>query len=425
MKKKPNRQTPEPAARRRRSLTHVGGAIETEGDPVAAPALAHALQVTPAPDDESELGRAHIHGFHTYPARLHPETARRLVEAFVPAGGAVLDPFCGSGTVLIEAQLLGRRAWGVDLNPLAVRLAQCKLRPREPGDDDRMLDLARAIATEAHDRRKAKAGATRRYPPADAALFDPHVLLELDSLRAGIARVADAALRGDLQMALSAILVKLSRRPGDTSRALAPRRIAAGYPARLFVEKAEDLHRRRADRDALLPGPTLPATIELGDATMLRRVPGQRLDAIITSPPYAATYDYLAHHSLRMRWLDLDEQPLVRGELGSRSHYHKLSPQAARDRWADELTRFLRSAAAVLPPAGHLVLVMADSAVASVALRADELIADLGRAAGFAPLARASQVRPHFHLPTQRAFDDRPRREHALLLRRDRPPARR
>jgi hypothetical protein len=63
------------------------------------------------------------------------------------------------------------------------------------------------------------------------------------------------------------------------------------------------------------------------------------------------------------------------------------------------------------------VMVMADSAVGGVALRADEIAADVGRACGFVPAARASQPRPHFHGPTANAFRDRPRAEHAILLR--------
>src|SRR5579871_4085709 len=100
--------------KRRRSLTHVGGEVERSGDRDAAAALAHALDVAPAPEPAAHHGeatasddvdRAHVHGFHTYPARMHPETAARLVRAFSEEGHAVLDPFCGSGTVLVEAMI--------------------------------------------------------------------------------------------------------------------------------------------------------------------------------------------------------------------------------------------------------------------------------------------------------------------------------
>ena len=71
------------AVRRRRSLTNIGGEITVQGDAEEAAALSAALEVEP---DESEDApdRAHVHGFHAYPARAHPVTARRLVEAFAP-----------------------------------------------------------------------------------------------------------------------------------------------------------------------------------------------------------------------------------------------------------------------------------------------------------------------------------------------------
>ena len=87
-----------------------------------------------------------------------------------------------------------------------------------------LADSAREVAALADERRKAKTGPTHRYPPKDVALFDPHVLLEFDSLRLGIDRVDDAAVRRDLELVLSSILIKVSRRASDTSEHTAARR---------------------------------------------------------------------------------------------------------------------------------------------------------------------------------------------------------
>jgi hypothetical protein len=148
----------------RRSLTNVGGAAHTRGDAALAQALAHALDVASATSAEGEAAaRAHVHGFHAYPARMHPLTARRLVEALTAPGDTVLDPFCGGGTVLCEARLAGRRAIGVDLNPLAVLLARRKVTPAGAAERERLLGAATAVAEIATMRRKAKAGASRRW----------------------------------------------------------------------------------------------------------------------------------------------------------------------------------------------------------------------------------------------------------------------
>ncbi|MET0793116.1 MAG: DNA methyltransferase, partial [Polyangiaceae bacterium] len=121
-----------PEKKQRRALSHVGGEIRVVGGSEQdRERLKYALSVDP---DENAI-MAHVHGFHSYPARLHPETARRLIESFSPPHGRVLDPFCGSGTVLVEARQLGRHAFGIDANPLAVELASLKSRGSTPEFD--------------------------------------------------------------------------------------------------------------------------------------------------------------------------------------------------------------------------------------------------------------------------------------------------
>ena len=403
----------------RRALTHVGGAVDRGGDAEAADLLAHALDVAGAEEDE-DASRPHVHGFHAYPARMHPATAARLVGAFAPARGAVLDPFCGSGTVLVEASIAGRAAVGTDLNPLAIALARMKTTPLDEPGAARFLEGARAAAAHADARRKARAGATHRFADADVAAFDPHVLLELDGLRDGIAAVADEGARAALSLVLSAILVKVSRRRSDTSADAVARRIAAGYPARLFVKKTDELARRRREYTALLPPGAPRARAGIDDATRLTTVAKGSVDAVVTSPPYAATYDYTAHHELRLRWLGLDAKAFERGELGARRRYTGLDARAAEAAWIGELSRMLRAIARALRPHAPAILLVADSAVRgereTFALRADDLVARAASGTGLTPVARATQARPHFHGPTRAAFRGRDRAEHALLL---------
>ncbi len=420
--------------KQRRSLTHVGGLVETAGNPDVARLLAEALDVAPAPvpmpvppgeggrEDPSvavdDPERAHVHGFHTYPARMHPTTAARLVRALADRpGDVVLDPFCGSGTVLVEAMIAGRRAIGVDLNPLAVRLAQLKTGRRDARFGEALTGAAVAISAFADARRKQRAGATHRYPPEDVEAFDPHVLLELDSLRAGITEyVGETEVREALELVLSSILVKVSRRVADTSTAQAPRRIAAGFTAKLFHRKASELARRLADLSSLVPAGAPGARVLLEDATRLRGVPASSVDAVVTSPPYASTHDYLAHHALRMRWLGLDARGFDAGEMGARRRYARVEPGAAREMWLRELAATFEALSRVCRKGGRVAMLIADSAVGGEAMRADEIVARVGPEAGLTVVARASQRRPHFHGPTVGAFRRSPRAEHAIAL---------
>ena len=76
--------------------------------------------------------REGVHGLHSYPAMMAPPIARRLISELTNKGETVLDPFCGSGTVLAEAVLLGRRTIGYDINPLALLIAKVKTTPISP-----------------------------------------------------------------------------------------------------------------------------------------------------------------------------------------------------------------------------------------------------------------------------------------------------
>jgi DNA modification methylase len=405
----------------RRALTNVGGDIDLGGDPAEAEELARALDVpTPARTESSEAvtGREHVHGFHAYPARMHPLTASRLVSSFVPEGGVVLDPFCGSGTVLVEAMILGRSAIGTDLNPLAVALSTLKTRPRGERELEELTQAAKTVSAFAEARRKERVGATQRYPDVDVAAFDPHVLLELDGLRHGIYTLAPEGRRRDLLLVLSAILVKVSRKESDTGVKEAPKRIAAGYTARLFTKKTEELAERLRALEEQAPSPPPRVTVHEDDALRLSHVRDRSVDAVVTSPPYVATYDYLEHHAMRLRWLDMDASGFAAAELGSRREYGRKDARDAWDQWLSQLHALLSTLARVTRPGGAVVLLMADSAVGDTPLPAEDVVAEAAEETGLVCVARASQPRPHFHQATRDAFRTRVRAEHALLLRR-------
>src|SRR5687768_11146511 len=76
-------------------------------------------------------GDSTTHQIHSYPAKLlsHIPAFVCAVPCLSEAGAVVLDPFCGSGTVLLEAILSGKSALGADSNPLARLIAKVKTTP--------------------------------------------------------------------------------------------------------------------------------------------------------------------------------------------------------------------------------------------------------------------------------------------------------
>ena len=66
------------------------------------------------------------HCFHSYPAMMIPQVAGKLLDLFGKKAKLLFDPFCGTGTSLVEANIRNVNAIGTDLNPLAQLIAKAK-----------------------------------------------------------------------------------------------------------------------------------------------------------------------------------------------------------------------------------------------------------------------------------------------------------
>lgn len=383
----------------RRSLKNVRGRVRARGDAKVADVLAGAWRRA-----ASEEPDGLTHGFHSWPARMHPAIAREVLAAF--DGRVVLDPFCGGGTVLVEARVAGRRGVGVDLNPLAVRVADVRCDARPAPSRAAFVATARAVAAASEARVRGRVPIQVKLPREEIAFYAPHVLKELGGLRAEISEVADDRDRRALAMVLSAILVKVSKQRADTSRDAQERRIRKGLSTELFLRKAEELSGRWAELASRAKAPP-PLLIE-GDARRLPRLMrARRADLIVTSPPYGGTYDYAEHHARRIAFLELDDRKLRRFELGARRDLSR-SP-AGSGRWDRQVDAMLEAMVAVLQPRGRIVLVMGDAQVGADRVEVPSQLARLAPARGLRIEAVASQERPDWR-------GGRAREEHVVSL---------
>jgi len=70
--------------------------------------------------------KQHVHCFHAYPAMMIPQVAGRILDEYGKNSNLLFDPYCGTGTSLVEANLRGINAVGTDINPLARLIAKVK-----------------------------------------------------------------------------------------------------------------------------------------------------------------------------------------------------------------------------------------------------------------------------------------------------------
>jgi len=365
--------------KQKRALEQIGGPIRTEGRAdVLAEAWARASD-----EDPDTL----THGFHPWPARMHPAIARVVLAAARPR--TMLDPFCGAGTSMIEARVAGVEAVGIDLSPLARRVASVKLDARDAAGRRRFEQTAATVAAASEARVRAREPIHVDLPKHELAWFGGHVIKELGGLREEIRASGPREDRHALAMVFSSILIKVSRQRSETHIERHDRRIRKGLATELFLRKARELSARWAELERVARGP-MPELLE-GDARRLFRLLGdRRFDVILTSPPYGGTYDYADHHARRFAWLELDDERLRRFEIGAR---RRSGHDDAAQRWDEDVGAMLAAMESVLSPRGDVILVIGDGRFGDRVVEAPAQLRRLAPEAGLEVVGVASQPR--------------------------------
>lgn len=303
-------------------------------------------------DAKTQVG---VHSIHPYPAKFIPQLPRQLLRLLAPRREAVVfDPFCGSGTTLVEAQAAGLASVGVDLNPIATLIARAKTKGAGPA----VLPAAKAVVAEA----QAMGGAVPDIPRVDH-WFSKDVQAALAGIVAAIARVAEPAVKDDLRVALSSIIVRVSYQDGDTRYAAVQKNVNGGLVFELFERAALELDRARGSQfGTLFRGEHAPSKVLTGDILTVSPDAIGPVDLVITSPPYPNAYEYWLYHKYRMYWLGLDPIAVREAEIGARPHFFKKNAHTAED-FERQMKVVFRLLHQVLAATGYACFVVGDSRI--------------------------------------------------------------
>jgi DNA modification methylase len=267
------------------------------------------------------------HGLHDYPARMIPQIAQRLIERYTPNEGIILDPFCGSGTTLVEAQLANRSAIGIDINPFAVLLSKVKATAIDfKRSDFDAIDFFSSIQKEySQARREGK------LPQPPIAIF-PNLLhwfkeivaCDLEFLYQKIMEVEDEDIQDFLKIVLSDTIFKTSNIDQRSSRFI--RILHEAELAKFNPEVLDQFHKTLIDsvsrmnlyvrRLKKLGISTALIKVRKGDARHLAFSKAE-FDGAITSPPYGEeknTIGYARWSKLSVAWLRLNDHELKESE---------------------------------------------------------------------------------------------------------------
>jgi adenine-specific DNA methylase len=250
--------------------------------------------------------RYSVHGLHEYKGKFNPQVARSILNIFnIRPGGYVLDPFCGSGTTLVECAHLGATGYGVDLNPLAAFIANAKMQAlATPASNLRacLRKLSRRVSRRSW-RISLRDGERETYL---SAWFDDSVLRTIELLRQIIQDEAGEEASFFLAIASNLLRDYSLQDPND----LRIRRRKTPIPttpfADAFLSACKQAIERLSDVQAVL-GAGLPVGRAIvGDIASVQPTWFPVLfDAAITSPPYAMALPYIDTQRLSLVWLDL------------------------------------------------------------------------------------------------------------------------
>ncbi|MBS7270569.1 MAG: hypothetical protein KIH10_17245 [Candidatus Freyarchaeota archaeon] len=269
------------------------------------------------------------HGLHPYPARMIPQIARRLIIRYSkPGSDIVLDPFAGSGGVLVETSLKlpsklateeigARKSYGIDINPLALLLAKAKTTPIKP---TLLKSAVKKLLSKVRDEIEAYESGRLHVSAPDFFNIDywfkPKVKNELQIIRENIKTInCDDDVKNFLKVCFSKTVRDSSNtRSREFKLYRIPKNELAKYDPdvyKIFKENVEKGIRGMEQYYNACEKSQWARPKLLNEDTRDRTsIPKESINLVVTSPPYGdsrTTVAYGQFSRLSMQWLNIDD----------------------------------------------------------------------------------------------------------------------
>jgi site-specific DNA-methyltransferase (cytosine-N4-specific) len=335
------------------------------------------------------------HGLHPYPAKYIPQIPHLLIEELSSYGETVADIFCGSGTTLVEANLLGRNAIGIDANPLACLISEAKTTRFEADDENllyKLIEQAQELSSElliqqmSPEKNPYKSSA---YRPSDEALsfwFEPFVIEELAEISSWCQKLPTKTSQKIALTALSSIIVAVSKQDSDTRYVRREKGIRSGDTLRKFANALSKSINAVLEFTKQVDNNTF---CKIYHSDILATPDVGAFDLMVCSPPYPNAYSYHLYHMTRMIWLGMDYKEFKQREIGSHRKYSKVG--ASIETFRAEMKSIFSWLYKHLKDERYACFVIGDSTIKGEKIDNAELLASVAIESGFIEYARLSR----------------------------------
>ena len=353
--------------------------------------------------------KEYTHCFHTYPAMMIPQIARKLLKEYGTEDGWLLDPYCGTGTSLVEASLFGMHSVGCDINPLVRLIATAKSTSICLSTLDETLNRLNEDLFQIEFRDSKVPDA----PIPDILnleyWFSEEVINALAYLQNWISKVEDEAVRNFIFVAFSETVREVSyTRNGEFKLYRMPAKKLENFNPDVFGTLRKKLSRNRHGLAAFLEkrksveASVSDANTVRGEHPLPRPLGGY--DLVITSPPYGDSHTTVAYGQfsrLAAEWIGLpNARKIDKLAMGGQRSKEMLadapvSPAIEEIRAVDEkracevsafyidLERSINSVVQVLSSNATICYVVGNRRVKEVILPTDAFIVSAFRQHGF------------------------------------------
>lgn len=368
------------------------------------------------------------HSIHPYPCKFIPQIPNTLIQELSSIGDTVIDPFAGSGTTLVEALRLGRNAIGVDANPLSELICRVKSTKIEEEDCEQLYDLASQIANRGQmlssnqmsllgdDKLGNDLVGTVKVDRWIRDWFDPYVIDELAIIKDRCMRIENKKIRELALIAMSSIIVTVSRQDSDTRYVRKDKNSCPGNTFKRFSSALKEAVRKQFELSSEIPGNVSPSVIS---GNILENIECPSFDLLVCSPPYPNAFSYHLYHRSRMLWLDMNPDTFKKEEIGSHRKYSSKGKNAAtKETFSAELRKIMSWVSVKLRPGRHACFVIGDSTIKGENVKNDELLIEIAQDLGFrleANINRNLQTTKKSFNPKIGKIKD----EHIVILRND------